>query len=481
MPILLSGQTFHHQEWSLRPGARFSSPAIADVNRDGFPDLFVPQCPETGGDKNRISFFLNREGRFGSGPDQWISLNDDDALFDFADADGDADLDLFVMGSRGVFAHAFDGTVFRPDADTVLISSTVLPPFFSEPPQAWPFASGAIVNGSSLLLVPESDGVGIYSKKPGHGYKAAGRLDYARSRSLNTDGNKPFLTTRLPELRPYGHEGDPDPGCFFIFDNRAVFLDIGGSDPSRSDAFIREFRNFVPQTADSVDAGSQMETRLEFHDFDANGSPDALAILSPRPGIFTPPGQVRLTLNRPDGWNAVPDQIVLKDCFFGNHVIADFNGDGLADLCAITLETSVFDLARYVLDRRIRNRFDIHYGKPDGMFGQKPDRSAVFSRKQTLRGLFTEPLVEQPWPGDFNGDGIEDLALWSGRNELSLVFSRPEGGPDTGHPLRLPLQRTERVRIADLNRDGCSDIVLAYPDPLRGSVRILLSAAGGSG
>jgi hypothetical protein len=62
IPIILFGQSLpRFQEWPIHIDGRFSSPALADVNRDGFPDLFIPQCPETDGDQNRISIFLNRE------------------------------------------------------------------------------------------------------------------------------------------------------------------------------------------------------------------------------------------------------------------------------------------------------------------------------------------------------------------------------------------------------------------------------------
>jgi hypothetical protein len=478
MPILLSGGTAPgFQEQSLTVAALFSGPVLADVNRDGFPELFVSEAAGSGSGKNRISVFFSRGGRFDSKPDLWIPLEDGDGLFDLADADGDGDLDLFVMSGRGVFGYAFADTGFRPSRDTVLISPAALPPFFSELPQHWPFASGAVRNGSALLAVPEPGGVLFFSKIPGRGYQATDSVALPRILSLNTDRGRPSLTTRLPGIQPYGGAGNPSGGGFLISGNEgAFFLPNGSADSSRAAATAREFRIHDSPAADSADAGSRQEIQFEFGDFDGNGSPDALVLLSPRPGIFTPPGQIRLYLNRPEGWNTIPDQVVLADCFFGNHVIADFNGDGLEDLCAITLETSVVDLARYVLERKVRNRFDIYYAKPDGAFNQKPDRSKVFPRKQTLRDLFRVPLVEQPWAGDFNGDGLGDLALWSSAYELSVIFSRPGEGLDAGHPRRVQARRTGQVVIADLDRDGSSEIILAYPNPRDGAIRILRSA-----
>jgi hypothetical protein len=477
MPILLTGRTAPgFQEQSLSVAARFSRPVLADVNRDGFPELFISEAAGSGAGKARISVFFNRGGSFDSTPDRWIPLEDGDGLFDLADADGDGDLDILVMGGRGVFTHAFADTGFHLSRDTVLISPVALPPFFSELPQPWPFASGGVRNGSAVLAVPKPGGVLVFSKMPGLGYQPTDSVAIPRTFSLNTDRDRLSLTTRLPRIQPYGGTGNSSVGGFLITgDEGAFFLPNDSADSSCANAAGREFRIHDSPGADSTDADSRQETQFEFGDFDGNGAPDALVLLSPKPGIFTPPGQIRLYLNRPEGWNAVPDQVVLADCFFGNHVIADFNGDGLEDLCVITLETSVADLARYVLERKIRNRFDIHYAKPGGAFSQKPDRSSVFPRKQTLRDLFRAPLVEQPCAGDFNGDGLGDLALWSSPNELSVIFSRPGKGLDTGHPGRVQARRTGQLVIADLDRDGCSDIILIYPNPGDGVIRILRS------
>ena len=159
LPTILFGQShLSFDEQTLHFESIFSRPALEDVNRDGFPDLIVAQCAETGETQKRISVFFNRDGSFNSTPDHTFFFRDGEAVYDLADTDGDSDLELLVMGNHGVFAHDLTASGFRPQADTLLISQTILPAVSTEPPIRWPFASCASRNGFALLCIPESDG-----------------------------------------------------------------------------------------------------------------------------------------------------------------------------------------------------------------------------------------------------------------------------------------------------------------------------------
>jgi len=66
----------------------------------------------------------------------------------------------------------------------------------------------------------------------------------------------------------------------------------------------------------------------------------------------------------------------------------------------------------------------------------------------------TPGLPGQVWPGDFNRDGITDLA--GGETQVLVALGNGDGTFKTP----LPVNGAEMVRaVADMNRDGFADIV----------------------
>jgi hypothetical protein len=65
LPIILFGQShLSFDEQTLRFKSGFFRPALEDVNGDGFPDLIVAQCAETGETQKRISLFYGTPSCF---------------------------------------------------------------------------------------------------------------------------------------------------------------------------------------------------------------------------------------------------------------------------------------------------------------------------------------------------------------------------------------------------------------------------------
>ena len=132
----------------------------------------------------------------------------------------------------------------------------------------------------------------------------------------------------------------------------------------------------------------------------------------------------------------------------------DFNGDGIQDLAVANFGS---------------NNVTVLLGNGSGGFGPAPGSPIAVGTNAFSVGV-----------GDFNGDGIQDLAVPNGgTNNVSVLLGNGLGGfaPASGSPLAVgstPIY----VAVGDFNGDGYQD--LAVPNNGDGTVTVLLGngAAG---
>jgi FG-GAP-like repeat len=164
--------------------------------------------------------------------------------------------------------------------------------------------------------------------------------------------------------------------------------------------------------------------------------------------------------------------------------VRDLDGDGRADLVAMSLDFSMIQALRVLAARSIRLglEFEPLCQQADGSFRAVPNPE--------LGGKFTLRLEQLRLPqlssfsGDFDGDGRADF-LQLGRGRRVVVrrgaegCSYPESGETTielaAEPADLAL-----VRVEDLDGDGRSDLAVTQPPPRgepggRGSLDLYLS------
>ncbi len=457
----------------LRFGGPASLPVLADADGDGWTDL-TAAWRGPGDPAGTLVFFRNRHGSFASIPDSSMFLPADAVLFDRVSGPGGRGSSVWILTPSEVRSMRFP----EPErsgfsAEPVFSVRTVFPGTAADRPEAWPFASTLSGPEDPVFLIPAENGIRLFSPmRPGSADSGGIPGGFHLFRSTIRSG-APAFSFSLPVPVPCDWDADGTGDAALALDGDAVLL-------FRDGAFVRSDPAPAFESGWGGDPAPRSRNRdYEFRDFDADGLTDVLVIEAPAAGLLTPPGWARLHLNRKSGWDSAPDQVLVRNRFFGDRAVADFNGDGRPDLCLVSLESSTADIIRYGMTRRVRNRFDFHYCPPDGRFLPKPDRSVTVAFNRTLSALFAEPLVTRPFAGDFDGDGKDDVGLWASEDELRLIPAGSKGPMDVRRTVRLRFPKTDHVRIADLNCDGCSDLVLCYPDgPPEPSCVLLVSGGG---
>ena len=233
--------------------------------------------------------------------------------------------------------------------------------------------------------------------------------------------------------------GDGIPDLAVASEARGVVIQLGNGDGT-----FRQGGTFA--------AGGYVFS-LTVGDFNGDGKPDLAATLACCPG----PGPVSILLNNGDGTFAAPVSYAA-----GTHAayvaVGDFNGDGIADLAAIS--SNLLPDVQGV---------SVLLGNGDGTFQPQVTYQT---------GIHTSSIVA----GDFNGDGKLDLAIpgadESGKSSIAILTGNGNGTFQP--PVFVPVSETPNSLAAgDLNGDGKLDLAMTFEQGVR-AVGVLLGNGNGT-
>jgi hypothetical protein len=265
----------------------------------------------------------------------------------------------------------------------------------------------------------------------------------------------------------------------------------------------------------TVDLGGLAPSSLLGGDFNGDGQADLAAVGEDVSGQ----SEVELLLGQRDGTFTASSPIGAGTFHVSVAVAADFNGDGSTDLALSGTDpvagqnlvevllgsasgtlipasgadlgsvspralaavdtggTGFPDLVAAGVDMTGHTQVLVLPGNHDGTFNaaQSIDLGAISQGALTPSALFS---------GDYNGDGVADLALAGNSSSgggVTILVGHGQGSFSTTSPIRLDQLPPTYLATSDFSGDGRADVVLAGVDPSTGGGRIALLPGNGDG
>jgi len=427
-----------------RGGTSAYSLIVADLNGDGKPEIITADSLENG-----LSLFINdgtghfgnpqgeNIGYVGGGP---INAPNAQAPMEVADLNGDGKPDLLLVEDGLNCCVPSQLTTMLNDGAGKFLPAQRTPITVGDDTPVPRFLAGAFRTPAALDVIY----INTYT-----GTNTVFNVAFFRS---NGDGTfaAPAVITTLPNPEQFV-AGD------FNGDGKLDFAVMGTDSTGQAwefDVFLGHgdgtFTQLPPQLFSML--GTDTPNQLFAVDLNHDGKLDVLIGLNANQGWVASGDDLIEALGNGDGTFQTPTVLFAH---FGAVAVADVNRDGLSDLIQNRDPNGDFGLSGLLYQPGIT----VYLGAADGTFSQQPS--------------YDLPGVALPSPnpalaGDFNGDGIPDIAVpyWEAPPPAYLIepfLLVLQGVGDgrfivTGHRYQLP-GLSEPFVGADFNGDGAIDLV----------------------
>ena len=337
-----------------------------------------------------------------------------DGILDMVVANNDGTVNVLLGNGDGTFnttpSYSYD---FSGDDETVSLTVVVVGDFNHD---------GIL---DFAVLLGNSSQVAVFTGiNNGSGKNSTGKFNLY---STTTVGDHPCSAA----VGDFNGDGLPDIAVVNCYGDDVMILLNKSSEPGNFSVANDYGLNFSPA---AIAAG----------DFNGDGILD-LAVV----GVGEAGGVATVLLGNGDGSFTVPETYTPNGDYSPTAVaVGDFNGDGKLDL-------AVTDDYSYTMD--------VFLGNGDGTFGTTP-----WTSSPNTDAYYTSVAV-----GDFNGDGIQDLAVADSNDDVVDVFLGNGDGTFATPTAAVPAgSEPSWVAVGDFNGDGKPDLVVADNG---GGVSVLLN------
>jgi hypothetical protein len=444
---------------------------LKDLNGDSAVDMMVvhnrSQFPDPNIDRI-ISVFFQKEDHFSDQPDQIILADNDEIIFDIGDLDGDRFPDLAFLKSNGVYIRKNTTTGFL---EQLTLFKEIPSAFIMHDPsqiKRYPFIRD--LDGDSIpeMLIPKVDQLSIFSKEISGQYLEKTQLWVAPELSLSAGQDPLTFSVQFPFFHLHDFNGDRIHDFLIQSGDRVdVYFQHPMEETGRVNSIVPPdlryrmvARNINPSVINPM---TDPSISIELVDLNQDGYVDLLLTRASRANFTTHISQIQIYINRYGRFDQVPNQVIPAENFGGEHVIKDFNHDGLLDIGILDFRIGFSQAIKFLLTKKANNDYLFYLMGPDGTYSKSPDKKISFSRKVNLNDIFGSEIC-QSFEGDFNGDGLADFLVSTDTDELSIYLGLENDLFTEKAQYKIETAPSTHFRIEDVNRDHFSDIVFWYPD-----------------
>lgn len=431
---------------SLRLTGIIFMAASGDMNGDGETDLLLfNKSTKEAYEKNCLLYFQDG-GKFPAEPDAEIALGTGVSAISVQDIDSDGADELCGFDDRGMTVFQ-QGALSAFESQRVIECGTLLPKMSRRLFSA-EWIADVDSDGRVDVLLPVPNGMRLFVRKETDAFVEALTLETPMKASVRGGGGQNYVSYRLPKIAfsDFDKDGKTDIGAF-DFERMDFFLTNGSRLPGLhlTAPLVREFtKDFIASS--------------KFSDLNADGLPDAvLVLMSQKKNLQS---EVRIYFGKDDfSYGDEPSHVFSGDARLILPMFLDATGDGKKELLLQDINVGVRFFLNYFLANRIRIDTELRRLISDRQYGNRAEiRRAIYVRVsesgvEPARGI-----------GDFNGDGLQDLAVGTNENSMSFFLSDKDTFLPKQPDFEIAIPAYGKMSTLDLNSDDRTDLLILYSD-----------------
>ncbi|MBI3736018.1 VCBS repeat-containing protein [Candidatus Sumerlaeota bacterium] len=421
-----------YDSYSLEVKKERSALLWAKINDDDLADLIVAD------DSKIYIYYQIPDKGFSAVSMQTLGVEGDSALFDLADLDHDGRSEIIMLRADGVTRWSYDKQVRAVTKDPKPLVSDVRGVAVQHLAFA-DFMFDIDSDGDEDIVYPLDGKYYLYFNDNGA---------FTKKNQLSAKPIRVKVTMGEPQLRDAVETSMTIPRLAFVDLNGDGKLDLRASTDNKESFYIQDAHGIIPENPSYEVDLKRFKDQVIQHDSDVkidqfqfipadlNGDKreDYLIVASNKIWVF------KATDKGVDF--SKPDQIVKVSAEYMTVVLLPLNEDDRPDL--LILKYQLPSLGRLVAGLAIGIRFEIEFlgynNVTDTVFSRRPDyRSTMVFKIPPILKLLGElddiarqfkdmdKRAHSMGGGDFDGDGIKDVAKVEG-DSLNLYFTPPTSG-----------------------------------------------------